>query len=512
MKHATLIIFLAFIGFLTVHGQDKNVQIDIHILGYDGTSEFQYFLSKDNNGNFPIKVQPDKNGKITIRKQIDGLRYFFFYYRNDGDDIHSHRCKMLVEPNKHYSIVSKGEDYVWPTPKGYTYSPDIYSWSIKSNDEYSILRMDFNQMYYNMFDDDTRGCLYADNWNLQQPDSLIDCLNYRISNRLSYYTDQYENGIINSEFYTIMKANIEYLLAYQLAQTIMCSQKMLRYRIEDETITTRLWEVYDSIFTLYPVGDDNLRYVNCSQDYVQVYLYLYASKKRGDGSGKIREYSHYIDEIKPMLNEQVYKNYNMGRVAGMVGSLVLDSSEEAKKFLEENEDMKETQWGVFLEDELIPRLNRFDSLANRPPSDEIIYLDTERTINSYQELIDMFKGKPFLIDFWGTWCGGCRNMFKFKATLDSFLVQNGIEMVYAAYEYSNDRENWQKIIRAYDLNGYHFMLSDSLKSDIETRSGKLRGYPTYMIVNEQGDIVENHAYLPSDGNMLQEQIKLKLNK
>ena len=83
-------------------------------------------------------------------------------------------------------------------------------------------------------------------------------------------------------------------------------------------------------------------------------------------------------------------------------------------------------------------------------------------------------------------------------------------MVYIAFEYELDREKWRNMIKAFNLTGYHFISNDKFKTDFEKYAGKISGYPTYLIVDSHGKIIENKAHYPSEKEELFQQIKERL--
>ncbi|MBN2805757.1 MAG: hypothetical protein JXR22_03785, partial [Prolixibacteraceae bacterium] len=372
---AKYLLFFIFMISFKLMGQTKQVRIDVHLLGYDGHSAFQYYFEKGNYLRNPKSVYPDRNGRITINSSIDSIHFFWFSYRNQNDKEHFYECKLIVEPGKHYSIISSGAKWTWPKPENCFSSPDIYTYSLEKSDQQTMLSLDYSQMYYNMFDDNTMGSLYFQEWDLQYPDSLLANLQNRIRNRLILLDEQKINGRLSSEVYEILKANVEYLLAYQLVQTIQDTWKLERFSIDHERIRHKLAEVYDSIFVMFPVSDDRLKYFNLSERYLGAYLYHYESKMKGSYSAPVgASYTKYIDEVKPFINREVYKNYKLQNSMAEVLNLELESSEKAKLFLSDYPEFKESQWGIIIEDMLIPRAQHFDSLANRPRTDEILIL------------------------------------------------------------------------------------------------------------------------------------------
>src|SRR5690606_5220040 len=116
-----------------------------------------------------------------------------------------------------------------------------------------------------------------------------------------------------------------------------------------------------------------------------------------------------------------------------------------------------------------------------------------------------------LIDCWGSWCSPCRYQLQYHDTIKAFLKEFNIKMVFIAFEYGNDRSFWENMIKGFELDGYHFISNDLFRADFETYTGKIKNFPTYIIVNKDGKVVETEAYFPSQSKLLFNQLKLKLN-
>ncbi len=507
-------LLLLLAGAKGLFAQQYNVTIEGQIIGYDGVSELAYYFSPENHHRHRLKVQPDSNGHFVIRKNIDRTHFFWFYYQNEGERDIYHRCALIVHPGMNYIFVSPGAQHGdW---KNY-YTPDIYSWSAQAGDLPKSVNLDKGQMKFNLLDNGYMGSLFHHKWSLREPDNLLVELQERIDSQISKYEELLRENKISRDFFEIARANTIYYKAYELAQTIqdywMFPQQFFRNLDLDESQVKELKRVHAEIFNLYPLGGEGFEFINLPGRYIDAYLYAYEAQKGDAFNPPARggSWLDYYDEIEHMLPERVAQDYQLQRVMSQTYALQLQGLERATSFLSENPHMEETEGGQFLRNILIPGAALYDSLARRDLPDGIYFLDETEPVNSFQQLLEMVGNKPFLIDFWGSWCLPCRYQFQHNTKLKPFLEKHGIEMVYIAREYRPDRENWKGMITAFELTGYHFLLTDDFLEDMRKAGVELTKFPTYMIVNENGQILEPDAHLPSDGEKLYRQLEVKLN-
>ncbi|RIH62718.1 hypothetical protein D1164_23485 [Mariniphaga sediminis] len=350
MKRIIFILITFWVSTSYIWSQEHNVRIEIQLIGYDGFSPFKYSISNGNYYNNYSSIKPDSSGLIVILKKIDSIKFFHFHFRNKNEERTFYECRLILQPDNNYSIICKSHEY---DDSEIPYSPDIFSWKMDNGDQLSNYKMDLGQMYYNLFDNATEGWIYRKEWDLLQPDSLLDKLAVRTNKQLEVYQNLLNSGEINNEFYEIAKLNVEYFNAYRLASTIESTWFLPRvFAIKDSLTNNKLIDVYKQLFKLYPVKGKRLEDLFVSERFIDVYLNYLESFKNGTFSvpEKGTDWrSSRIEDIKPYISPKVYQNYKVRNSVNKVGSLALKSSIRAKSFLDSNPEMKQTIYGDLLE-------------------------------------------------------------------------------------------------------------------------------------------------------------------
>ncbi len=136
--------------------------------------------------------------------------------------------------------------------------------------------------------------------------------------------------------------------------------------------------------------------------------------------------------------------------------------------------------------EHVESLKNTDHLSNAKNADSL-----------WVELIRPYKGKIIYVDFWGTWCGPCKKEMEYVADLKKQFVGKDVVFMYLA---NNSPEvSWKNVIKDYSLTGenvVHYRLPAEQQTMIEQRFG-VNAFPTYMIVDRNGNIVNTDPPSPS---------------
>ncbi|PHN00537.1 TlpA family protein disulfide reductase [Flavilitoribacter nigricans] len=119
---------------------------------------------------------------------------------------------------------------------------------------------------------------------------------------------------------------------------------------------------------------------------------------------------------------------------------------------------------------------------------------------------ERYRGRVLFLDIWGTWCGPCRDEFPHMQKVKDELQDAEITYLYFSDEKTEAPEaHWMKTVKFYNLKGDHYLVKKDLifqfLKDIDQYK-PMFSYPTYMIVNRRGEIIDHAAPNPSDKEAL----------
>lgn len=143
----------------------------------------------------------------------------------------------------------------------------------------------------------------------------------------------------------------------------------------------------------------------------------------------------------------------------------------------EKKELKERQEALLKEQEKLGDKIIGTRIGDHAPDVELIHLNHE----SHKKISDL-KGKPAMINFWGSWCPPCREeMPDIQKLHDNELIDVfSINMV----ETEKKFENIQKFIDEYNLN-FDVWLD---YSSIAAQEYRISPLPTTYFINKEGII------------------------
>jgi thiol-disulfide isomerase/thioredoxin len=107
-----------------------------------------------------------------------------------------------------------------------------------------------------------------------------------------------------------------------------------------------------------------------------------------------------------------------------------------------------------------------------------------------------YRGKIVYIDFWATWCGPCIGEQPYLEKIIESLGEEKIEFISLSTDAT--RDPWKKMVTDRDLSGTHLWTEGAWSADIMDYF-MINGIPHYVIIDENGKIVDNNATRPSQG-------------
>ena len=134
--------------------------------------------------------------------------------------------------------------------------------------------------------------------------------------------------------------------------------------------------------------------------------------------------------------------------------------------------------------------------ASIRPSSDVEGLTDGKAI--LDKIVEPYRGRIVYLDIWGTWCSPCKRKLKESPEVKKQLKDYDIVYLYLANRSSE--ESWKNIIAEYGLTGpdcVHYLLPEKQQDAVEGYVG-LTGYPTYRLIDKQGNMHKLHWNHTSD--------------
>ncbi len=125
----------------------------------------------------------------------------------------------------------------------------------------------------------------------------------------------------------------------------------------------------------------------------------------------------------------------------------------------------------------------------------------------FDAIIAPYRGKIIYVDVWGTWCAPCREEMKQVPQMKKTLQGKDIVYLYLCNRSSD--ESWKTSIAKYNLTGdnvVHYNLPEKQQSAVEDYLG-VKSYPTYRLVNQNGQLLPASAPRPSMAERLKAEVE-----
>lgn len=160
----------------------------------------------------------------------------------------------------------------------------------------------------------------------------------------------------------------------------------------------------------------------------------------------------------------------------------------------------------FLEPVIIPVI-AFHKKQTEPLNEKIKFVKNSASFTSVKDALKGLGGKQYYVDIWATWCGPCKEEFKYNTKLYELLKSKGITMVYISIDKDNRDKQWQDMSQFYNLEGLHIRANKEIDADLRTLYGnQSMGIPWHFLTDENGNIINKSMSGPSEIENLEKQL------
>lgn len=151
---------------------------------------------------------------------------------------------------------------------------------------------------------------------------------------------------------------------------------------------------------------------------------------------------------------------------------------------------------------------KFVELAKRDMGESLSLLGYEHLKDCktgeelFREIIKPYKGKVVYVDVWGTWCSPCKRQMQYVHSIKEAMKGKDVVFLYLANQ--SPETSWKNVIKEYGLTGeqsVHYNLPSALQNMLEKYLG-VKSFPTYLLVDRDGNIVDRKPPRPSSENRL----------
>ncbi|MCF6170353.1 MAG: TlpA family protein disulfide reductase [Bacteroidales bacterium] len=131
--------------------------------------------------------------------------------------------------------------------------------------------------------------------------------------------------------------------------------------------------------------------------------------------------------------------------------------------------------------------------------------DPKYSNESFQSILDEYKGKVVYLDFWASWCGPCKREMPYSQKLQEKF--KGKDVVFLYFSVDRNGQPWRNMIDQLTLTGQHYRANASVHQELNQQFN-VRSIPRYILIDKNGEVVSANALRPSNPSVVQEINKL----
>ena len=482
-----------------------------------------------NNTDVPTELRSEKevktNDKVVILGTSDNqedlnfinlIDYSCLFSRNykKDEEVSDLKYKLEIDsiskPYFVHMLLSLNNDFF--ATQVYLSPGDTISFEIKNG---NISFKGKNKVYNNFY-----GELFRETANYYNNDYKGNIKDYKNEIKKIYkskldFLDHYieDKSITSNQFITTVKDDLKFQYFLDLISPRMKQSGKSSYHGYDESLRNAIQKEYHSKESVFSYTDylDSVKVKDFNRPELLNNPYFKSSINR-----YIRYYfdssDHAPFSFEKLLSEKSFIEDNFSDqlryflLISMVSNYMNNGfsynkihNAQIRSLLEENIDKidKLSEHDKEMIEELKTDLNNYDKELSSYALDAELLDQFNNTI-SLKEILQTSKKKIWVIDFWASWCPPCiQDITEAKKFKDKIAIDYNMEWIYLSIDKS--KKNWLQKTKelSHFMPTKHNYLIENPNSPL-TASLKVKGIPRFVILNENGKIILNHAPRPSD--------------
>jgi thiol-disulfide isomerase/thioredoxin len=472
--HAILILLIPFI--LTGCGKRSEIVITGHITGEIGNRKLVYTVPIDGTCYVPFNdtlQTVDEQGAFELKFKSWRPVFIKFWLTGEG---RAKFFKLPFEPgNQYHLIVNADTDSIIPSG---------------ANEKGMVQYAGLSDPAYIQMD-------AGDLWQDPSVVSIFGKISERKWRDLGPFRLLYNAGAISKSFLKAVEADRE---SYYIAmESVVLLSRMYSgdSTIHHENILERL----DQIYMQYPVNSPSFDGVSFRNSYVLNYIQSLAGKDSLSELTKQGVQNTYcINEAKNILSGKQLEFFFAEHLFSQAFQQHYEK-ELITLFEQFEKDYPRSRYTRYLKPVIEP-IVKYHEIVKQPFGESVAFIDNREDLHTLEEVIQPFRGKKIFIDIWATWCGPCKEEFKNGEALSQILAAQDAQMLYISIDDDAQEQKWLEGIKFFNLAGAHLRAGGELLADLYRRYDPAKGdymyIPWYLFVDEQGNIVREHARAPSE--------------